>query len=71
MSLDPERAKEYHDETLPRDIYKQAEFCSMCGRKHYTMQTKITNEDLAGLEQVLKTQGQGAAELVGVKQDKL
>ena len=43
----------------------------MCGRKHYTMQTKITDEDLAGLEQVLKTQGQGAAELVGVKQDKL
>ena len=28
LSLDPERAKEYHDETLPADIYKQAEFCS-------------------------------------------
>ena len=24
LSLDPERAKEYHDETLPADIYKQA-----------------------------------------------
>ena len=69
LSLDPERAKEYHDETLPADIYKQAEFCSMCGPKHCPMQTKITDEDLAGLEQVLKTQG--AAELVGVKQDKL
>jgi Thiamine biosynthesis protein ThiC len=31
LSLDPERAREYHDETLPADIYKQAEFCSMCG----------------------------------------
>ena len=31
LSLDPERANEYHDETLPADIYKQADFCSMCG----------------------------------------
>ena len=53
LSLDPERAKEYHDETLPADIYKQAEFCSMCGPKHCPMQTKITDEDLEGLEKVL------------------
>ncbi len=45
-----ERAREYHDETLPADIYKQAEFCSMCGPKHCPMQTKITDEDLAGLD---------------------
>ena len=50
LSLDPERAKEYHDETLPADIYKQAEFCSMCGPKHCPMQTKITDEQLEGLE---------------------
>jgi phosphomethylpyrimidine synthase len=56
LSLDPERAREYHDETLPADIYKQAEFCSMCGPKHCPMQTKITDEDLAGLEQVLAEQ---------------
>jgi phosphomethylpyrimidine synthase len=31
LSLDPERAKEYHDETLPEDAHKTAEFCSMCG----------------------------------------
>ena len=54
LSLDPERAKEYHDETLPADIYKQAEFCSMCGPKHCPMQTKITDEDLEGLEKVLE-----------------
>ena len=48
-----DRAKEYHDETLPADIYKQAEFCSMCGPKHCPMQTKITDEDLEGLEKVL------------------
>jgi phosphomethylpyrimidine synthase len=53
LSLDPERAREYHDETLPADIYKQAEFCSMCGPKHCPMQTKITDEDLIKLEKEL------------------
>lgn len=53
LSLDPERARSYHDETLPADIYKQAEFCSMCGPKHCPMQTRITDEDVAALEQVL------------------
>ncbi len=53
LSLDPERARSYHDETLPADIYKQAEFCSMCGPKHCPMQTKITDEDMAALEQAL------------------
>jgi phosphomethylpyrimidine synthase len=33
LSLDPDRAKEYHDETLPQDVFKEAEFCSMCGPK--------------------------------------
>lgn len=53
LSLDPERARSYHDETLPADIYKQAEFCSMCGPKHCPMQTKITDEDVAALEEAL------------------
>jgi phosphomethylpyrimidine synthase len=53
LSLDPERAREYHDETLPADIYKQAEFCSMCGPKHCPMQTKITDDDLVKLEKEL------------------
>jgi phosphomethylpyrimidine synthase len=68
LSLDPERAKQYHDETLPADIYKQAEFCSMCGPKHCPMQTKITDEDLEGLQQALEVKG--GAELTGVKMDK-
>ena len=68
LSLDPERAKEYHDETLPADIYKQAEFCSMCGPKHCPMQTKITDADLEGLEEVLKTKG--GAELSTAKLDR-
>ncbi len=56
LSLDPERAREYHDETLPADIYKQAEFCSMCGPKHCPMQTKITDKDLSALEEVLSAE---------------
>ena len=37
LSLDPERAKEYHDEALPHDGYKSAAFCSMCGPKFCSM----------------------------------
>src|SRR5574338_1069723 len=53
LSLDPERAKEYHDETLPADIYKTAEFCSMCGPKFCPMQTKVDEEALVELEKFL------------------
>jgi phosphomethylpyrimidine synthase len=42
LSLDPERAQEFHDETLPQDAMKQAHFCSMCGPKFCSM--KITEE---------------------------
>jgi phosphomethylpyrimidine synthase len=33
LALDPDRAREFHDETLPQDVFKEAEFCSMCGPK--------------------------------------
>ena len=42
LSLDPELAREYHDETLPADGAKIAHFCSMCGPKFCSM--KITQE---------------------------
>ncbi|OUR71150.1 phosphomethylpyrimidine synthase [Arcobacter sp. 31_11_sub10_T18] len=46
LCLDPERAKEYHDETLPQDVFKEAEFCSMCGPKFcsYKITQKIVEE---------------------------
>ncbi|MDO5768129.1 MAG: phosphomethylpyrimidine synthase ThiC, partial [Psychrobacter sp.] len=31
LALDPDTAREYHDETLPKDAHKSAHFCSMCG----------------------------------------
>ena len=42
LSLDPDTAREYHDETLPADGAKVAHFCSMCGPKFCSMQ--ITQE---------------------------
>ena len=33
LSLDPKRARELHDESLPQESFKKAEFCSMCGPK--------------------------------------
>ncbi|MBI4370525.1 MAG: phosphomethylpyrimidine synthase ThiC [Elusimicrobia bacterium] len=37
LSLDPERARAMHDETLPQEVFKRAEFCSMCGPKFCPM----------------------------------
>ena len=37
LSLDPETAREYHDETLPKEAHKTAHFCSMCGPKFCSM----------------------------------
>ena len=42
LSLDPEKAKSFHDETLPQDAAKTAHFCSMCGPNFCSM--KITEE---------------------------
>jgi len=42
LSLDPETAREYHDETLPSDSAKSAHFCSMCGPNFCSM--KITQD---------------------------
>ncbi len=42
LGLDPERAREYHDETLPKDSAKVAHFCSMCGPNFCSM--KITQD---------------------------
>lgn len=42
LSLDPHRAMEYHDETLPAEGAKTAHFCSMCGPKFCSM--KISHE---------------------------
>ena len=42
LALDPERAREYHDATLPKEAHKVAHFCSMCGPHFCSM--KITQD---------------------------
>src|SRR4029434_3047629 len=37
LGLDPETAREYHDESLPKEAFKTAHFCSMCGPKFCSM----------------------------------
>ncbi len=51
LGLDPETARAFHDETLPKEAHKTAHFCSMCGPKFCSM--KITQEirDAARAEQ--------------------
>ena len=45
LSLDPERAREYHDETLPDAYFKSAEFCAMCGPKFCSMKINRVVEE--------------------------
>ena len=67
LGLDPDRAKEFHDETLPKESAKVAHFCSMCGPKFCSMKisqevreyAKTSNEkiellDIEGIEKGLK-----------------
>ena len=52
LSLDPERAREYHDETLPKEAHKLAHFCSMCGPQFCSM--RISHELREEAERGLK-----------------
>ena len=45
LALDPERARELHDEDLPAEYFKSAEFCAMCGPKFCSMHHSRTVDD--------------------------
>ncbi len=47
LSLDPDTARAKHDETLPHDAFKSAEFCSMCGPKFCSMKVHSHLRDVA------------------------
>jgi len=51
LSLDPETARRMHDETLPHDTFKSAEFCSMCGPKFCSMKIHTHLDELKLEEQ--------------------
>ncbi|MES2908699.1 MAG: phosphomethylpyrimidine synthase ThiC [Pseudomonadota bacterium] len=51
LALDPDTARDYHDETLPKEAHKVAHFCSMCGPKFCSMKiTQDVRDYAAGLE---------------------
>ena len=60
LGLDPDKAREFHDETLPKDSAKVAHFCSMCGPHFCSM--KITQEVRDYAEK------QGISEIEALKQ---
>ena len=47
LSLDPDTARSYHDETLPKEAHKLAHFCSMCGPKFCSMEITHQVRDYA------------------------
>ena len=49
LGLDPELARQFHDETLPKDSAKVAHFCSMCGPKFCSMKISQEVRDAAGV----------------------
>jgi phosphomethylpyrimidine synthase len=60
LSLDPETARSYHDETLPKEAHKLAHFCSMCGPKFCSMEITQQVRDYAAK---LAAKEQGMAEM--------
>jgi phosphomethylpyrimidine synthase len=56
LSLDPERARSMHDETLPQETFKSAKFCSMCGPKFCSMRINEDMRKLAAQGEVLELQ---------------
>ena len=66
LSLDPDTARAYHDETLPKDAHKVAHFCSMCGPKFCSM--KIT-QDLRAEVQAMGEAERAALEGMAAKSE--
>jgi phosphomethylpyrimidine synthase len=66
LALDPERARAYHDQTLPGDNYKEARFCSMCGAEFCSMridQDAREDGEMATLEEETDLETSSAAEV--------
>ncbi|MCC6336840.1 MAG: phosphomethylpyrimidine synthase ThiC [Myxococcales bacterium] len=70
LSLDPEKAKEFHDETLPADGAKTAHFCSMCGPHFCSMKiTGDVREMEAGMAEKSQEFLAGGGQLYGVAKE--
>jgi len=67
LSLDPDTAKEFHDETLPADGAKVAHFCSMCGPKFCSMKISQEVREFAKTENSIAAQPETTNELEAQK----
>jgi phosphomethylpyrimidine synthase len=74
IGLDPEKAREYHDQTLPKEAHKVAHFCSMCGPKFCSM--KISQEvrdfaagGMAEMSEKFKNEGSEIYQTVDANKD--
>ena len=66
LGLDPDTAREYHDETLPKDSAKVAHFCSMCGPKFCSMKISQEVRDYAA-KQGVETSATDTIRLVDIE----
>jgi phosphomethylpyrimidine synthase len=65
LGLDPETARAFHDETLPKEAHKAAHFCSMCGPKFCSMQiTRELREEASALAEREKGMAEKSAEFL-------
>ncbi|HGG56981.1 MAG TPA: phosphomethylpyrimidine synthase ThiC [Nannocystis exedens] len=62
LSLDPDTAREFHDETLPAEPAKEAHFCSMCGPHFCSMKLTQDVRDYAAQEEIERGMAEKAAE---------
>jgi phosphomethylpyrimidine synthase len=71
LGLDPERARAYHDETLPQEGAKTAHFCSMCGPKFCSMEITQQLREYAAArgEDVERAAAEGRAEMARAFRD--
>ena len=58
LALDPDTAREFHDETLPADGAKVAHFCSMCGPKFCSMKISQEIREVAAVEKGMTEKSQ-------------
>ncbi|TAJ80355.1 MAG: phosphomethylpyrimidine synthase ThiC [Gallionellaceae bacterium] len=56
LGLDPDRAREFHDETLPKESAKVAHFCSMCGPQFCSMKISQDVRDFAAKEGIAEAE---------------
>jgi phosphomethylpyrimidine synthase len=65
LGLDPETARLFHDETLPKDAHKSAHFCSMCGPQFCSMKiTQDIRDEVAAMEARDKGMAEKSAEFL-------